>query len=196
MPLTAGHNLQLLHGGAEFFPSLVAAIDGAEQEVWLETYIFYFDASGERVAAALERAALRGVVVYLVVDGIGTPVVPVEWVQRAGLLEVQTEGMSAKTVALLGVLVAINATLRFLDVVLPGPGGRVAEELRHADQQLLEQQVDFLRIGLQIGHVVGNAGELVDADAALDPPINRALLVKREVMPALRAQQDADFLES
>ena len=39
------------------------------------------------------------------------------------LLEVQTEGMSAKTVALLGVLVAINATLRFLDVVLPGPGG-------------------------------------------------------------------------
>lgn len=84
MPLTAGHNLQLLHGGAEFFPSLVAAIDGAEQEVWLETYIFYFDASGERVAAALERAALRGVVVYLVVDGIGTPVVPVEWVQRFG----------------------------------------------------------------------------------------------------------------
>jgi energy-coupling factor transport system substrate-specific component len=39
------------------------------------------------------------------------------------LLEVQTEGMSAKTVALLGVLVAINATLRFLEVVLPGPGG-------------------------------------------------------------------------
>ena len=39
------------------------------------------------------------------------------------LLEVQTERMSAKTVALLGVLVAINATLRFLDVVLPGPGG-------------------------------------------------------------------------
>ena len=84
MPLTAGHNLQLLHGGAEFFPSLVAAIDGAEQEVWLETYIFYFDASGERVAAALERAALRGVVVHLVVDGIGAPVVPVEWVQRFG----------------------------------------------------------------------------------------------------------------
>lgn len=39
------------------------------------------------------------------------------------LLEVQTEGMSAKTVALLGVLVALNATLRFFDVVLPGPGG-------------------------------------------------------------------------
>ena len=39
------------------------------------------------------------------------------------LLEVQGQGVSTKTVALLGVLVAINATLRFLDVVLPGPGG-------------------------------------------------------------------------
>jgi energy-coupling factor transport system substrate-specific component len=39
------------------------------------------------------------------------------------LLEVQSEGMSAKTVALLGVLVAINSILRFVDAAAPGPGG-------------------------------------------------------------------------
>jgi len=39
------------------------------------------------------------------------------------LLEVQTAAVSAKTVALLGVLVAINSVLRFADAALPGPGG-------------------------------------------------------------------------
>lgn len=39
------------------------------------------------------------------------------------LLEVQGQGVSTKTVALLGVLVAINATLRFAEAAVPGPGG-------------------------------------------------------------------------
>jgi energy-coupling factor transport system substrate-specific component len=39
------------------------------------------------------------------------------------LLEVQTAAASAKTVALLGVLVAINSILRFAEVAIPGPGG-------------------------------------------------------------------------
>lgn len=77
-----GHELQLLQGGDEFFTALVAAIDASEYEVRLETYIFYFDVSGEKVAAALVRAARRGVEVYLVMDGIGTPRVPPEWEGR------------------------------------------------------------------------------------------------------------------
>jgi energy-coupling factor transport system substrate-specific component len=39
------------------------------------------------------------------------------------LLEVQSQGVSTKTVALLGVLVAVNATLRFVEAAIPGPGG-------------------------------------------------------------------------
>jgi energy-coupling factor transport system substrate-specific component len=39
------------------------------------------------------------------------------------LLEVQTAAGSAKMVALLGVLVAINSVLRFADAAVPGPGG-------------------------------------------------------------------------
>ena len=39
------------------------------------------------------------------------------------LLEVQSQGVSTKAIALLGVLVAINATLRFAETAIPGPGG-------------------------------------------------------------------------
>jgi energy-coupling factor transport system substrate-specific component len=39
------------------------------------------------------------------------------------VVEVQRQVINTKTVALLGVLVAINATLRFVDNVLPLPGG-------------------------------------------------------------------------
>jgi energy-coupling factor transport system substrate-specific component len=39
------------------------------------------------------------------------------------LLEVQGQAVNAKFIALLGVLVSMNALLRFLDVAIPGPGG-------------------------------------------------------------------------
>ena len=39
------------------------------------------------------------------------------------LLEIQGEAVGAKLVALLGVLVAINSVLRFVEVGIPGPGG-------------------------------------------------------------------------
>jgi energy-coupling factor transport system substrate-specific component len=39
------------------------------------------------------------------------------------LFEVQGTMLGAKSVALLGILVAINATLRFAEVAVPGPGG-------------------------------------------------------------------------
>jgi cardiolipin synthase len=78
-----------LRGGAAFFPALIAAIDASVHEVRLETYIFSFDSSGDQVAAAVERAAIRGVSVFLVMDGVGTPAVPDHWQLRfdkAGVL--------------------------------------------------------------------------------------------------------------
>ena len=80
--LQAGHQVKLLKGGGDFFSALVDAIDASRHEVRLETYIFSFDASGERVAASLAHAALRGVAVFLVMDGVGTSVVPSHWAQR------------------------------------------------------------------------------------------------------------------
>lgn len=75
-------SLELLCGGAEFFPSLVAAIDGAEREVMLETYIFDVADAGEHVAQALIRAAQRGVAVRLLIDGAGTGALPSPWAER------------------------------------------------------------------------------------------------------------------
>jgi cardiolipin synthase len=67
----AGNRLQLLESGGEYFPALIAAIDAAAHEVHLETYIFADDRTGRRVAAALTRAAQRGVAVRVLVDGFG-----------------------------------------------------------------------------------------------------------------------------
>lgn len=67
-----GNHLSLLHRGAEFFPALIAACDAAEDEIFVETYIFAADPTGERVKAALLRAAARGVAVHLMVDWLGT----------------------------------------------------------------------------------------------------------------------------
>jgi cardiolipin synthase len=80
--MRSGHQLLLLQGGMEFFPSLVQAMDAARMVVHLETYIFEFAGSALSVAEALERAARRGVVVRLLIDGVGTPRVPEEWRKR------------------------------------------------------------------------------------------------------------------
>ncbi|RTL58212.1 MAG: cardiolipin synthase ClsB [Rhodocyclaceae bacterium] len=67
----SGNRVRLLENGADFFPALLAAIEGAEREIHLETYIFADDEVGRSVAAALARAAQRGVTVRVLVDGFG-----------------------------------------------------------------------------------------------------------------------------
>lgn len=77
-----GHQLHLLQGAQAFFDALVSDIDLAIHEVRLETYIFDIHGSGERVAQALVDAARRGVDVYLVMDGVGTPQLPAIWTRQ------------------------------------------------------------------------------------------------------------------
>ena len=78
----ASHELILLQGSREYFPALVAALDAAQDEVYFETYIFDFTAGSLAVAQALARAGERGVQVSVVLDGIGTPDVPLVWAAR------------------------------------------------------------------------------------------------------------------
>ena len=65
------NRLTLLKNGEQYFPALIAAIDVATAEVFLETYIFADDQTGSLVADALARAAARGVATHLLVDGFG-----------------------------------------------------------------------------------------------------------------------------
>jgi cardiolipin synthase len=74
--IVAGNRLTLLKNGSEFFPALEAAINGAGTDVRIETYIFHDDDSGRRIAAALMRAAARGVQVFVLVDGFGSRETP------------------------------------------------------------------------------------------------------------------------
>ena len=68
----ANNSVELLRNGGEYFPALIAEIDGAKRSVWLETYIFADDDTGHKIAAALMAAAARGVAVRVVVDGFGS----------------------------------------------------------------------------------------------------------------------------
>ncbi|MCK6425036.1 MAG: cardiolipin synthase ClsB [Burkholderiaceae bacterium] len=69
---SGGNEVELLRGGQELFPAMVAAIRRARHEVWLATYIFHDDASVAPLLKALRAAARRGVRVRMVVDGFGT----------------------------------------------------------------------------------------------------------------------------
>jgi len=68
---TPGNRVTLLKSGGEYFPALIGAIDRAVREVWLETYIYADDEAGRNVTEALMRAARRGVLVRVLVDGWG-----------------------------------------------------------------------------------------------------------------------------
>ena len=72
LPFSHDNDLTLLYLGENYFAALVAAIDGATRNVALETYIFEADEAGQRVSAALQRAAQRGVEVRVIIDGVGT----------------------------------------------------------------------------------------------------------------------------
>ena len=119
--LQGGHQVQLLFRGEEFFSALIDAVNAAVSEVRLETYIFYDDAIGQQVLAALVAAANRGVAVYLLVDGIGTPELPPAWVTQ-----LQQSGVQWRQFAPLG----------RLGLLIPGRWRRLHRKLCVVDRRL------------------------------------------------------------
>jgi cardiolipin synthase len=79
----------LLTGGVDLFAAMGEAVDAAQHEVLLETYIFDFAGAGAQVARALMRAAQRGVRVCVVVDGVGTGELPTLWADQFAQTGVQ-----------------------------------------------------------------------------------------------------------
>jgi cardiolipin synthase len=70
-PLVAGNRIELLAGGGQAYPAMLAAIDAAERSVTLCTYIFDPGQVGDRFVEALARAQDRGVQVRVLIDAIG-----------------------------------------------------------------------------------------------------------------------------
>ena len=99
VPFRDGHQIRLIEGGQAYFEAIIAAVDRARSQVQMETYIFDLHGAAVAVAEALERAALRGVRVWLVVDGVGTGRLPAEWTQRF-----ERAGVSCRIYSPLGAL--------------------------------------------------------------------------------------------
>ncbi|MFO7801564.1 MAG: phospholipase D-like domain-containing protein [Desulfovermiculus sp.] len=70
-PLLCRNSITPLYNGEQAFPSMVEAIDAATKSVYLSTYIFETNDTGQRIIRALQRACQRGIDVRVIVDGIG-----------------------------------------------------------------------------------------------------------------------------
>lgn len=70
--LIAHNDITLFETGLTLFPAMLEAINGAQYDIYFETYIFADDATGRLVEAALIQAGLRGVRVRVVADWWGT----------------------------------------------------------------------------------------------------------------------------
>ncbi|GAB3360831.1 cardiolipin synthase ClsB [Lysobacter tyrosinilyticus] len=68
-----GNRVAVLENGEEFFARVFAAIDDAQREVLIETFILFEDKIGMELQRRLIAAARRGVKVEVTVDGFGSP---------------------------------------------------------------------------------------------------------------------------
>jgi cardiolipin synthase len=90
--MVPNNQITLLKNGEEYFPALEAALDRAEHELYLESYIFENDHTGRRIAEALRRAALRGVKTHMIIDGFGSKDLPktmVDYLREAGVMVIK-----------------------------------------------------------------------------------------------------------
>src|SRR5260370_42079048 len=70
--LQVAESVELLDGGEQAYPRMLAAIEAATRSVHLEVYAFAFSGVGARFVDVLARAAGRGVAVRVVIDGWGS----------------------------------------------------------------------------------------------------------------------------
>ncbi len=66
---STNNEVTLIKGGKSYFDLLESLIDGSQHLLFFQMYIFDEGTTGTRVAAALSRAASRGVKVYVLLDG-------------------------------------------------------------------------------------------------------------------------------
>ncbi|HEY4307875.1 MAG TPA: cardiolipin synthase [Pirellulales bacterium] len=72
IPALPGNEMRLLDNAEETFRALVVDIDAARRTVHLEFYIWAVGGTADEVAAALLRAAARGVTCRVLVDAVGS----------------------------------------------------------------------------------------------------------------------------
>ncbi len=71
LPLTRGNRIEPLHDGDQTYPAMLDSIRAAKQRVFLSTYIFESNITGQAFADELGDAVRRGVDVRVLLDGAG-----------------------------------------------------------------------------------------------------------------------------
>jgi cardiolipin synthase A/B len=77
---TVGNRLELLENGEAYFPAVFSAVEAAQREVLIETFILFEDKVGLALRDVLVAAARRGVEVHMTVDGFGSPTLSQDFV--------------------------------------------------------------------------------------------------------------------
>jgi cardiolipin synthase len=73
------NTLHIYDYGCDLYDAMIAAIDSAKENIFLETFIWKDDEVGQRFKEHLKRKAEEGVNVYVIFDGFGNLVVPSEF---------------------------------------------------------------------------------------------------------------------
>jgi cardiolipin synthase len=79
---TQHNRVRLVHGGKDYFTTLVQMIDQAQSLVHLQTYIYEGDETGRIVSEALIRAARRNVQVFILLDGYASQDLPKQFIKE------------------------------------------------------------------------------------------------------------------
>ena len=75
-------SIELFYSGQDSLARLIRMLDRARRHIHFQVYIFDDDETGRQVAAALQRAARRGVSVWLMVDGFGSKDLPAAFIKN------------------------------------------------------------------------------------------------------------------
>ena len=79
-PIKVGKNtLQIYDFGSDLYDAMLAAIDNAQESIYLESFIWKGDETGQAFKDHLQRKADEGVEVYAIYDHFGNMVVPREF---------------------------------------------------------------------------------------------------------------------
>ncbi len=71
-PMTPGNKTEILCNGVQIFPSMLAAIRGAQKTINMEFYIYWDGEVGRLFAEALAERARAGVAVKVILDAVGS----------------------------------------------------------------------------------------------------------------------------
>jgi cardiolipin synthase len=72
LPLVGGNRVEILRNGVQIFPSMLAAIRGAQKTINLEFYIYWDGEIGRQFAEALAERARAGVQIKAILDSVGS----------------------------------------------------------------------------------------------------------------------------